>query len=247
LIGSGAVLVVLGLATAGAWRYREHVQRQPDWQIHHTAVPVAAKKVDDVLAQFERDHLYEAGDYLHSAGQHPDVQVLSVTGQTHWQTGVTLVLKVTGHGVARGFDHVVLQQGDVPICFRLRMGPKKDSRDDDIDCPAGAPLPVPEDPSLQGVDERLQRVLKPVGPDEAAVRAAVAALKLDPAIRQDFAVQDGVAGVALRASQYDCVIARVTAPGKVTLWRPSHTQLAPGELDCSAGLALSGEFNTSPH
>jgi hypothetical protein len=246
-IGLGGTVLVLGVAAAGAWRYEQHVHRQPDWQIHHTAVPDAAKKVDDVLAQFDRDHLYQAADYLHSAGQHPGVQVLSVTGQTHWQTGVTLILKVTGHGVARGFDQVVLRQEDVPICFRLQMGPKDDSRDDDIDCPAAAPLAVPKDPSLQGVDERLESALKPVGPDESAVRAAVAGLKLDPAIRQDFAVQDGVAGVALRASQYDCIIARVTAPGDVKLWRPSHTQLSPGELDCSAGLALSGEFNTYPH
>jgi len=246
-IGFGAMAAVLGLAAAGAWRYEEHVHRQPDWQIHHTAVPDAAKKVDDVLAQFERDHVYKADDYVHSAGQHPDVQVLSVTGQTHWQTGVTLTLKVTGHGVATGFDHVVLQQVDVPICFRLQMGPKKDSRDDDIDCPAGAPLPVPKDPSLQGVDQRLQSALNPVGPNQTAVRAAVAGLKLDPAIRQDFAVQNGIVGVALRASQYDCIVARVAAPGGVTLWRPSHTQLAPGELDCSAGLAFSSEFNTSPH
>jgi hypothetical protein len=245
--GLGAIVVVLGVAAAGAWRYKEHVQRQPDWQIHHTAVPDAARKVDDVLAQFERDHLYQADDYRHSAGQHADVQVLSVSGQTHWQTGVTLILKVTGHGVARGFDQVVLRQGDVPICFRLQMGPKEDSRDDDIDCPAGAPLTVPKDPSMEGVDERLQSALNPVGPNEAAVRAAVAGLKLDPAIRQDFAVQDGIIGVALRAGQYDCIVARVTAPGDAKLWRPSHTQLAPGELDCLAGLALSSEFNTHPH
>jgi hypothetical protein len=103
------------------------------------------------------------------------------------------------------------------------------------------------DPFLQGVDERLQSALNLVGPNEAAVRAAVAGLKLDPAIHQDFAVQDGAVGVALRASHYDCVVARVAAPGDVTLWRPSHTRLAPGELDCSAGLALYGEFNTSPY
>jgi hypothetical protein len=52
--------------------------------------------------------------------------------------------------------------------------------------------------------------------------------------------------VALRASQYDCVVARVAAPGDVTLWRPSHTQLAPGELSCSAGLAFSSGFKTFP-
>jgi hypothetical protein len=246
-IALGATVLMVGVAAAGARRYEEHVHRQPDWQIHHTAVPDAAKKVDDVLAQFDRDHVYQAADYLHSAGQHPGVQVLAVTGQSHWQTGVTLTLKVTGHGVARGFDDVVLRQSDVPICFRLRMGPKDDSRDDDVDCPAGAPLTVPKDPSLAGVDERLSRVLNPVGPNEPAVRAAVTALNLDPAIRQDFATGDGIVGVALRAGQYDCVIARVTAPNDVTLWRPSHTQLSPGELDCTAGLALGGAFRTSPH
>jgi hypothetical protein len=108
---------------------------------------------------------------------------------------------------------VVLQPGDVPIWFCLQMGPKKDRRDDDIDCPAGAPLPVAKDPSLQGVDERLQNALNPIAPNESAVRAAVAGPKLDPAIHQDFAVQDGTAGVALRAGQYDCVVARVAAPG----------------------------------
>ncbi len=244
-IGLGATVVALGLA-AGAWRYEKHVRRQPDWQIHHTAVSDATEKVDDVLAGFERDHLYKVGDYAHSAGQHPDVQVLSATGQTHWQTGVTLTLKVTGHGVARGFDQVVLERADVPICFRLQLGPEKDSHDDDIDCPTGAPMSVPRDPSLQGVDERLHNALNPVGPNEAAVRTAVAELELDPAIQQDFAVQDGVVGVALRASRYDCVVARVAAPGKVTLWRPSHTQLAPGERDCTAGLALGDSFNTFP-
>jgi hypothetical protein len=157
-IGFGAV-VVLGLAAAVAWRYEEHLHRRPDWQLHHTAVPDAAKKIDAMVAQFERDHIYKADDYLHSAGQHPGVQIFSVTGQTH----------------------------------------------------------------------------------------AVAGLSLDPAVRQDFATRDGIVGVALRAGQYDCIIARVTAPGDVKLWRPSHTQLSPGELDCLAGLALGAEFNTSPH
>lgn len=246
VIGLGVVLLVLGGA-AGAWRYKQHVERQPDWQLHHTALPGATDKVENVLAQFDRDHIYKSADYLHSAGQHPGVQVLSISGETHWQTGVTLVLKVTGHGVVRGFDNVILSESDVPICFRLKMGPKDDSRDDDIDCPSGTPLPVASDPSLQGVDEQLQSALEPVGPDEAAVRAAVAGLKLDPAIRQDFRTLDGMVGVALRAGQYDCVVARVAGPGDVELWRPSHTQLAPGELDCQAGLALGPGFKTSPH
>jgi len=52
--------------------------------------------------------------------------------------------------------------------------------------------------------------------------------------------------VALRASQYDCLMARVTSSG-AELWRPSHTQLAPGELSCSAQVALSSTFGKSPH
>jgi hypothetical protein len=220
------VVAVLGVAGVGAWQYVAHLRSalSPTTQAHQTAVADSSKTVDRVVDQFGYDHLYQAADYVHTAGQTPGVQVLSVAGQTHWQSGVTLVLKVTA-------EH------DEPIC---------DRRYDDIACPAGAPLPVAKDPTLDGVDSRLESVLKPVGPHEAAARAAVARLKLDPAIKQDYAAQGGVAGVALRASQYDCVVARVTAKG-VQLWRPSHTQLAPGELGCDAGLALSSEFNTSPH
>jgi hypothetical protein len=239
-------VAVLGIAAVGTWRYVEHLSHRPETQLHNTAVADAAKKVDDVLDRFHYDHLYKADEYAHTAGQHPDVQVLSVTGQTHWQTGVTLVLKVTGHGVVLGADHSVIRQRNIPICFRLQLGPHDDSRDDDIDCPAGTPMPIAQDPSLHGVDDRLQHALDSVGPNEPAVRAAVAGLNLDPAIRQDVVAQDGVVGVALRATQYDCIVARVTSQG-AQLWRPSHTQLAPGELGCSAGIALSREFGTNPH
>jgi hypothetical protein len=71
-------------------------------------------------------------------------------------------------------------------------------------------------------------------------------LKLDPAIRQDVAAQDGRVGVALRAAQYDCILARVTSTG-AEIWRPSHTQLAPGELPCTADIALSSIFGKYPH
>ncbi|MFI6760804.1 hypothetical protein ACIBF5_16890 [Micromonospora sp. NPDC050417] len=59
-------------------------------------------------------------------------------------------------------------------------------------------------------------------------------------------VRDGMVGVSLRAAQYDCLLARVTTKGP-TLWRPSHTQLAPGELPCSAGVTVSSEFGKYPH
>jgi hypothetical protein len=244
-IGFGAVMV-LGIAAVGTWRYVAHLNHRPETQIHNTAVADAAKKVDDVLDRFAYDHLYKADDYAHTAGQNPDVQVLSVAGQTHWQTGVTLVLKVTGHGVVIGADGSVIRERNSPICFRLQLGPDDDSRDDDIGCPAGKPLSIPQDPSLDGVDDRLQGALDSVRPSESAVRAAVAGLNLDPAIRQDVVAQDGIVGVALRATQYDCIVARV-ASGGARLWRPSHTQLAPGELDCSAGIALSSQFGKYPH
>lgn len=232
---AAGVVAVLGITAIGSWQYVEHLRRalSPQTQAHKTAVTDSKKTVDLVLDHFGNDHIYLAADYLHTAGQIPGVQVLSIAGQSHWQSGVTLVLKVTA-------EH------DEPICYRLQLGPEADRRYDDVACPAGAPLTVGKDPTLDGVDSRLETVLKPVGPHEAAARAAVARLKLDPAIRQDYAAQGDVVGVSLRAGQYDCVVARVTAKG-VQLWRPSHTQLAPGELSCTAGLALSTQFNNYPH
>lgn len=241
----GAVVVVVSVAMVGTWRYLHYLHR-PETQIHERAAADAAKKVNDLLDQFNYDNLYQADKYAHTAGQHPDIKVLAVTGETHWQTGVTLVLKVTGHGVAVGADRSVIAERDVPICFRIQLGPHTDSRDDDIDCPAGNPLPVTKDPSLHGVDDRLESALQSTGPNESAVRAAVAGLKLDPTVRQDIATYDGRVGVALQATQYDCILARITSAG-AQLWRPSHTQLAPGEMTCSAGFALSNDFGKSAH
>jgi hypothetical protein len=237
-----AVLLVVALVGGGLWRYFD----RPESRIHDSAADDAAQKVDGVLDRFEYDHLYKADEYAHSAGQHPDVKVLTVTGETHWQTGVTLVLQVTGHGVEIGADGSVIDERDEPICFRIQLGPDEDSRDDDVDCPAGESVPVAKDPSLTGVDARLKSALEAAGPDEPAVRAAIIDLKLDPAIRQDVTAKDGRVGVALRAAQYDCILARVTSTG-AEIWRPSHTQLAPGELPCAAGVALSSTFGRYPH
>ncbi|MGC4806770.1 hypothetical protein [Micromonospora sp. DT233] len=239
LLGVGAANGQLRAMIGGALGHREN-------PVHDSAVADAAEKVDAVSARFDFEHLHQADKYAHSAGQHPDVSVLEVTGKTHWQTGVTLVLQVTGHGFEIGADGSVIKERDEQVCFRLQLGPEKDSRDDDIACPKGAPVPVTKDPSLAGVDDRLRSALRSAARDEAAVRAAVAGLRLDPAIRQDVAAREGTVGVALRASQYDCLIARVTAKA-VKLWRPSRTQLAPGELSCSAALAFGSIFGTNPH
>jgi hypothetical protein len=245
-IAVGAV-AALGIAAAGAWWYVDHRLRlRPDAQLHDTATADAAQKVDNLFARFDYDRAYRADEFARSAALQPGVQVMSVTGESHWDTGVTLVLKVTGKGFVIGEDRSVILDRDVPICFRLQLGPDDDSRDDDIDCPSGTPVPIASGPSLDNVDEALRSALTSVGPKEPAVRAAVARLKLDAAVRQEVVAQDEVVGVALRASQYDCIIARVTARG-AELWRPSRIQLAPGELDCSAGLALGPTFGTNPH
>ncbi|WP_431894389.1 hypothetical protein [Micromonospora haikouensis] len=235
--GSVALCAVVALLAAGTYWFF----LRPSDPLHDSAVADAAAKVDAVEQRFDYDHIYKADDFVHSAGQHPDVTVLSVRGETHWQTGVTLVLRVVGHGVELGADRSVIDERDVPICFRLELGPDEDSRDDDIDCPAVEPVPVSRDPSLRGVDDRLAKALEKAEPMEASVRAALAGLGIDPAVRQEVLSQGGQVGVALRAAQYDCLMARVTADG-ARLWRPSHTQLAPGELSCSAQVALSGVF-----
>lgn len=257
-IASGVVvLLVVALVGGASWaflnklggRLADKIGNSVDLRessVHKSAVADAAEKVDRVLFRFEYDHLYQADKYVHSAGQHPDVKVLAVSGETHWQTGVSLVLQVVGHGVEIGADGSVIKERDEQICFRIQLGPEDDTRDDDIACPTEAAVPVTKDPSLDGVDDRLKHALQSAGSNEAAVRAAIVGLQLDPAIRQDVAARDGTVGVALRASQYDCILARVTSKG-AELWRPSHTQLAPGEMSCTAEVALSSAFGKYPH
>ncbi|MGK5742716.1 hypothetical protein [Micromonospora sp. URMC 103] len=257
MTSGAALLLVLALVGGVSWHFLDKLEGRLQERVgdivdlrrsplHESAVADAAKKVDRVLFRFEYDHLYQADKYAHSAGQHPDVKVLTVTGETHWQTGVTLVLQVTGHGVEIGADGSVIDEGDEQICFRLQLGPENDTRDDDIACPRGAPLPVTKDPTLAGVDDRLKVALRSAGSNEDAVRAALVGLQLDPAIQQDVGARQGTVGVGLRASQYDCILARVTAKGP-QLWRPSHTQLAPGEMSCTAETALSTAFGKYPH
>ncbi|MFJ6940454.1 hypothetical protein [Streptomyces sp. NPDC101132] len=79
--------------------------------------------------------------------------------------------------------------------------------------------------------------------DEAAVRRALAGLRLDPAIRTEVR-SDGVqVGVLLAArgngfEPQDCVLARVR-PGATDVWVPSRIQRMPGEGGCSVANALT--------
>ncbi|SBV28524.1 hypothetical protein GA0070620_4070 [Micromonospora krabiensis] len=252
-----AALLVTALVGGVSWHFLDNLEVRLQEKVgdivdvresplHESAVADAAEKVDRVLFRFEYDHLYQADKYAHSAGQHPDVTVLAVTGETHWQTGVALVLQVTGHGVEIGADGSVIKEGDERICFRLQLGPENDTRDDDIECPTGAAVPVTKDPSLTGIDDRLKSALQSAGSNENAVSAALVGLQLDPAIRQTVGARNGTVGVGLRASQYDCILARITSKG-AELWRPAHRQLAPGEMSCTAETALSSAFGKYPH
>ncbi|GAA2546306.1 hypothetical protein GCM10010435_14430 [Winogradskya consettensis] len=212
---------------------------------HVSAVAAAAHTADNIDSAFQRDAMYKADEYAHTAAQFEGVEIMSLTGETHWQSGVELTVRIPGDGIEKGWDGYTIKTSHELICFHFHLGPDDDTRSDDVPCPPSAPLQIAKDPDLTGVDDRLKTALTN-RLDESQVRAAVTALNLDPAIRQDFASADGTVGVALRAAQYECIIARVTG-GKAETWRPSRIQLSPGELDCTAGIALSPTFGTTPH
>ncbi|GAA2507810.1 hypothetical protein [Winogradskya humida] len=209
---------------------------------HVSAVAAAAYTIDSA---FQRDAMHKADEYAHTAAQFEGVEVMSLTGETHWQSGIELTVRIPADGIEKGWDGYTIKTSHELICFHFHLGPDDDTRTDDVPCPPSAPLQIAKDPDLTGVDDRLKAALTGRA-DEPKVRAAVAALNLDPAIRQDFASGDGKVGVALRAAQYECIIARV-AGGKVSTWRPSRIQLSPGELDYTASIALGSTFGTTPH
>ena len=72
------------------------------------------------------------------------------------------------------------------------------------------------------------------------MRQAVNQLPLDPGVQRSVATVGAAIGVALRASQYDCLFGRL-ADGKARVWRPAHDRLAPGETNCTASAATHGD------
>jgi hypothetical protein len=90
------------------------------------------------------------------------------------------------------------------------------------------PLTSSKDPELPtNIRETLRAILSTSPPpSEDTVRAAVDQISLDSGIRREVASWHGAIGVALRAGQLNCVMAQL-ADGQVTVWSPSHVQLAP--------------------
>lgn len=210
----------------------------------------AQDKADAVGQAMDSAHVFQATDYAHAAGQVQGVEVMRVDGVTRNSgDGVTVIVRV--HGTATRYDNDGQPSGqlDLPVCFRFVYDsePAKALRGE-VTCPAAAPLTVAKDPQLPaGIEDRLRQVLPTgSGVTETAVRRALDGLDLDPAVRRDVTTARGAVGVALRASQYDCVMAAVTA-GTVDVWRPARVQLSPGELSCTAAEAAGGEGRTPPH
>ncbi|MFI5931535.1 hypothetical protein [Actinoplanes sp. NPDC051494] len=245
---TSSALAAAVLAAAGAFIVHRYVDLSGlhASPVHVTAVADAAAKIEQVENRFDYDGTYKAADYQRTAGHFDGVDVLSVTGETHWQTGVTLILRVPGNGHEEGYDGVTIKRATELICFRLNQGPDDDTRDDDIPCPGTPALPVPQNASLTGADDRIKAALTGIKPAEQPARTALGRLHLDPAVQITYATAPGLLGVALNASQYDCVLVQVT-PDRTSTWRPSHTQLSPGELPCTADVAASDLFGKYPH
>lgn len=192
--------------------------------------------------------VWSAQDMGHRAADLDGVDVMRVRGKTTGRPeGVRLVIRTSGTGRAGWSDS---EPVTVQRCFALRISPSSEWDDDppEVRCPRGEPLkfkPWPKTPDIPS--ERLAKALPRVpadagGADEAKVRAAVASLRLDPAIRVEFKTQGAVVGVMLSVRPYmsealDCVLARV-APGRTNVWSPPRIQRMRGEGGCSTGNAV---------
>ncbi|WP_433341728.1 hypothetical protein [Micromonospora sp. CA-111912] len=197
----------------------------------------------------ERRHPNPAQRYAREAARVAGTEVMRIGG-TRTGAGVSLIVRV--HGVATAVDasgRSMNEPFDLPVCYAISVEQDAmDDRVDEVSCPDGSPLTISVDPELPGsAEDDLRRALSTGGAvTEQAVRAAVDGLDLEPLVNRQVAAVGGVVGVALRASQYDCLLARVEG-GRVEVWRPSRVQLAPGELSCTADTAVAGHGRRPPH
>ncbi|RFU40827.1 translation initiation factor IF-2 [Actinomadura logoneensis] len=192
--------------------------------------------------------LWRARDIGRRASEMKDAEVLKVSGTSRRDgDGVRLIIRVEGRATdAMNADEVVARP-----CFEFRVSDRVewDTTPPKVDCPPNPPLtfgPWPKDPELPSV-ARLRKAVPGVPKggraDEAKVRRAVEALRLDPAIITEYLTQGDTVGVSLTVKPYldgalDCVLVRV-APGRTDVFVPSTIQRMPGEGGCSAGNAIS--------
>lgn len=208
-----------------------------------------ARKAADLAGdKIYTSRVRSARDLAHRAADLDGVEVMAVSGASTAGAGVTLVIRVPGTAPQDG----QFPAGSVTVkyCFRMRFSTAGEFRrygTRQVACPSGAPLtfePWPKTPDIpvEKLEKALPRVPAGGGADEAKVRAAVASLRLDPAIQREFAAEGDKVGLVLRVKPYlsdafDCVLASV-APGRTSVWSPSPMQRMPGEAGCTAASAL---------
>ncbi|MEU5879474.1 hypothetical protein [Spirillospora sp. NPDC047279] len=200
-----------------------------------------ARRVNNVLYGFRGR---TPQDFGHRAADLDDVDTMKVGGATGKPR---VVIRVPGKGTEGGGLLVPGEEVTHLHCFELRFPTEWDREPERVTCPGTAPLtfaPWPETPDIPA--GRLRRALPKVPgggtANEAAVRAAVTSLKLDPAVIVEIKSEGGVVGVSLAARPYlegplDCTLVRV-APGRTSIWTPSRMQRMPGEGGCSAFSAI---------
>ncbi|NKZ03887.1 hypothetical protein [Actinomadura latina] len=208
----------------------------------------ARKTADNAGDKVYTARVWPARDLAHRAADLDGVEVMGVRGASTAGAGVALVVRVSGTGTKAG--PYPGEPITVKRCFRMRFSTTTEWHEYEtrlVTCPPGEPLrfePWPKTPDIPSA--KLQKVLPrvPAGgrADEAKVRAAVASLRLDPAISREFRTEGPVVGVVLKVRPYlsdafDCVLARV-APGRTSVWSPARIQRMPGEGGCSAGNAV---------
>ncbi|WP_344282985.1 hypothetical protein [Actinomadura napierensis] len=239
-------IAVLALVLAGCG---ETPYRAPATTVEDRAAEEARKAADKAGDRLYSSRVRPAQDVAHSAADLDGVEVMKVTGGSTAGPGIELVLRTSGTASQPW-------SADAPVtvtrCFALSFSTTTEWHrygTREVACPPGRPLafkPWPKTPEIP--DERLKKALPRVPSggtaDEAKVRAAVASLRLDPAIRVDVLREGDVVGVALTVKPdpsvddaLDCTLARV-APGRTSVWSPSRIQRMPGEGGCGVGYAV---------
>lgn len=212
-----------------------------------------AKRVGNAMYD---TRLVKVSDIAHHMDDLEGVEVLKISGATSSDSGgVRAVVRIAGSGF-RG-EGLFQTSGPVTVarCFELTFDGRQiewDTIPRQVRCPAGAPLTFGPWPRARPIPlERIQRALPKVGTlpsgrgvEEKNVRAAIAKLNLDPAIRIEVKTRsDFAAGVAFvvdpisPGEPFDCVLASVK-PGETKAWTPSRTRRMPGAKGCEADHAL---------
>ncbi|TMQ92382.1 translation initiation factor IF-2 [Actinomadura soli] len=232
------MIVLVGLLITGC---------VPGTSVEDRAADDAREKARRVGNALHGGRVWSAQDMGHRAADLDGIDVMRVGGaSTGTPEGVLVVVRTSGSAPEDWPD-----TGTVTVkrCFELRFNrhTEWDDTPRKVSCPRGEPIrftPWPKTPEIPSgrLERALPRVPAAGAADEAEVRAAVAALRLDPAVRVEFMTRGAVVGVVLSVRPYlsgalDCVLARV-APGRTAVWSPPRIQRMPGEGGCSAGNAI---------